>query len=66
MTPQSTSDSILEKGKLKSGIYRIQNVQLETFIDIEVHTREVCCRAFKSLGAGRGLVCRYRFIVVRV
>jgi len=57
MTLHSTSDSssILEGGKLKPGIYKIQNIQCETYLDIEVHTREVCCRAAKSLGEGRGL-----------
>jgi len=61
MTPHSTNDSssILENGKLKSGIYKIQNIKSETYLDIEVYTREVCCRPAKSLGEGRGFVCRY-------
>ena len=58
MTLHSTSDSssIFENGKLRPGIYKIQNIQSETFLDIEIHTREVCCRPAKDLGEGRGFV----------
>ena len=58
MNLDSTSDSssILEGGRLKPGIYKIQNVSTETYLDIEVQTREVCCRPAKDLGEGRGLV----------
>jgi len=57
MTVNSTSDSasIFKDGKLKSGIYKIQNIYAETFLDIEVHSREVCCRPANNLGEGRGL-----------
>ncbi|KAF9649756.1 hypothetical protein BDM02DRAFT_1746445 [Thelephora ganbajun] len=56
MTPHSTGSpsSILEGGKLKPGIYKIQNIRSETFLDIEVYTREACCRPAKDLGEGRG------------
>ncbi|KAF9649748.1 hypothetical protein BDM02DRAFT_1745439 [Thelephora ganbajun] len=58
MTLHSTSNpsSIFEDGKLKPGIYKIQNIQTETYLDIEVHTRRVCCRPVKDIGEGRGLV----------
>ena len=58
MTPNSTNKptSILQNGKLKAGIYKIQNLRTETYLDIEVHLREVCCRPVKDLGEGRGLV----------
>ena len=58
MTLHSTTDptSILEDGKLKPGIYKIQNLKCETFIDIITHAREVCCRPARDLGEGRGLV----------
>ena len=61
MTLHSTSDSssIFENGKLKSGIYKIQNIQSETYLDIEVYKREVCCRPAQNLGEGRGFVCRH-------
>ena len=60
MTQNSTSDSpsILKDGKLKPGIYKIQNINTETYVDVEVHTREVRCRPAKDLGEGRGLVSR--------
>jgi len=60
MTLRSTSDSsILENGKLKPGIYKIQNIHNETYLDIEVLTREMCCRPAEKLGEGRGFVCRH-------
>ena len=61
MTLRSTSDSssILENGKLKPGIYKIQNIQSEAYLDIEVPTREVCCRPAQNLGEGRGFVRRH-------
>ena len=60
MTPHSTNDSsIFKDGKMKPGIYKIQNINTETYLDIEVHKREVCCRPAKDLGEGRGLVSRY-------
>ena len=52
----SDSSSIFEGGKLKPGIYKIKNIYTETFVDIEVHSREICCRPAKDLGEGRGLV----------
>jgi len=56
MTPNSTSDSssIFKDGKLKPGTYKIRNIQSETYLDIEVHSREVCCRPTKDLEEGRG------------
>ena len=61
MTLNSTSDSpsIFKDGKLKPGIYKIQNINIEAYVDVEVHTREVCCRPANDLGEGRGLVSRY-------
>ena len=64
MPLRSTNDSssIFQDGKLKPGIYKIQNIQSETYLDIEVHLRELCCRPSKDLGEGRGFVCRYPLI----
>ena len=61
MTLHSTnnSSSIFENGKLKPGIYKIQNIKSEAYLDIEVATREVCCRPAQNLGEGRGFVCRH-------
>ena len=61
MALRSTSDSpsIFQDGKLKPGIYKIQNIETETYLDVEVHLREVCCRPAENLGEGRGFVRRY-------
>ena len=61
MTSSSASDSfsILKDGKLKPGIYKIQSVRTDTYLDAEVYKREVCCRPAKDLGEGRGLVSWY-------
>ena len=58
MTLKSTSNtsSILQDGKLKPGIYKIQNVYTETWVDIEVHSRAVCCRPTGNIEEGNGLV----------
>jgi len=57
MTFNSPPDSlsIFKNGKLKPGIYKIQNIFTETYVDIEVHSRGVCCRPAKDLEEGRGL-----------
>lgn len=67
MTHHSNQDciSIFKDGKLKEGIYKIQNIETENYADIEVHTREVCCRPAKDLGEGRGIVCPLFFITAR-
>lgn len=68
MTLHSSNDSssILKDGKLKPGIYKIQNIEAETYLDIELLTREMCCRPAKDLGEGRGLVRRYPSFAVHV
>ena len=48
--------SIFEDGKLKPGIYKIQNLYSQTYMEIHEHSREVCCRPAASLEEGRGLV----------
>jgi len=68
MVPNPTSDppSIFEKGRLKPGIYKIQNILSETYADIEVATRAMCCRPARDLEEGRGLVRRYPPSVVHI
>jgi len=55
----SDSSSIFNGGQLKPGIYKIQNIKTETYLDSEVDTKEVCCRPAKDIGEGKGLVSRY-------
>jgi len=62
----STSPSVFEDGKLRPGIYKIQNIYTETFLDIDIHSRDVCCRPAGSLGEGRGIVSRRSSSGVRV
>jgi len=66
MTPNPTdeSSSILQDGKLKSGIYKIWNISTETYADIEVQSRNVCCRPAQNLGEGNGLVRSFHQFVV--
>ena len=54
--PTMAPPSIFENGKLKPGIYKIQSISTETYLDIDVPSREVCGRPKKDLGEGRGLV----------
>ena len=50
------SPSIFQNGKLKPGVYKFQNLLTETYLDIHLHSTELCCRPAKDLAAGRGLV----------
>jgi len=54
----TTSDSlsIFKDGKLKPGIYKIQNLRAQTYMDVHEHLREVCCRPATALEEGRGFV----------
>ena len=54
--PTMAPSSIFENGKLKPGIYKIQSISTETYLDIDVPSREVCGRPKKDLGEGRGFV----------
>ena len=51
----SDSSSIFEGGRLKPGIYKIQNLYSQTYLDIHEHSRETCCRPAHNL-EGKGLV----------
>jgi len=56
--------SIFQDGKLKPGIYKIWNILTETYADIEVHSRNVCCRPDQNLKEGNGLVRSFRHSLV--
>ena len=57
--------SIFERGKVKPGIYKIQNLQTEGYLDIHLHSMEMCCRPANDLGVGRGLVRGYSPSAIR-
>ena len=61
MTLTSTSDplSIFKGEKPKPGVYKIQNIHSETYLDVEIRSRGLCCRPSKDLDEGRGLVRWY-------
>ena len=65
-TSTSDSPSIFKDGKLKPGIYKIQSLYNEAFLDVEEHSREIYCRSFQDLREGRGLVRRQTLCIVRV
>jgi len=56
LTSTDNSLSIFKDGKLKPGPYKIQNIFSETYLDFEVHSREICCRLGTDLGEGKGIV----------
>ena len=58
MSKNSTSSfsSSFERGRLKPGVYKIQNVYAETFVDIHEHSKELCCRPYRDLEPEKGLV----------
>ena len=57
MTLASTSShaSVFKDGRLKPGVYKIQNVVGQTYVDLREYTRELCCRPATALEGG-GLV----------
>lgn len=60
MTSTRTPPSIFERcGTLKPGVYKIQNLYAETYLDIHEHSGGVCCRPFNDLEPGKGLVRLY-------
>ena len=64
-TSTGNSSSIFEDGKLKPGIYKIQNLYSEAFLDIHEHSREMCCRPARDLGEERGIVRQHPFPMAR-
>ena len=48
--------TILEHGRLKPGLYKIQNLVSKTYVDIHQHSMELCCRPASSLEKDDGIV----------
>ena len=48
--------TIFRDGRLKPGIYNIQNVLTQTYLDIDVPKRPVYYRPAQNLQEGNGLV----------
>ena len=51
-----TDPSIFQGGKLKPGVYKIQNIVSKSYVDIKDHVRELCGRPSTALENGRGQV----------
>lgn len=47
---------IFQDGKLKPGVYKIQNLYTDTYLDVHLHSMELCCRPAKDLENKRGFV----------
>ena len=65
LTSTDDSVSILKDGKLKPGVYKIQNIVGQTYVDIREHSRELCGRPATVL-EGKGLVgsCPYLALTI--
>ena len=48
--------SIFKDGKLKPGIYKIQNIVGQTYLEVRDHSKQLCCRSATALKDGNGLV----------
>ncbi|KAF9781833.1 hypothetical protein BJ322DRAFT_1078655 [Thelephora terrestris] len=53
---RTSLSSNFQDGDLRPGVYRIQNLYSETYLDIHEHSKELCCRPFRDLEPTRGLV----------
>ncbi|KAF9777282.1 hypothetical protein BJ322DRAFT_1188119 [Thelephora terrestris] len=56
LTAEKDSPSMFEDGKLKPGIYKIQNIVGQNVRDIRDHSQELCCRPpllLKDKGCGK-------------
>jgi len=57
MTLSSTcgSSSIFQGDELKPGVYKIQNLSTENYLDVHLRSMQLCCRPAKDLEGKRGL-----------
>ena len=60
LTMTSTPTKIFKDGKLRPGIYKIQNLQSKGFLDANEYSKEICCHPVK--GPTEGLVRRYPYL----
>jgi len=50
-----TPTSIFQGDELNSGVYKIQNLYTENYLDLHLHSKKLCCRPAKDLEGKRGL-----------
>jgi hypothetical protein len=56
VSPPDDPMSIFADGKLRSGVYRIQNLYCQTYLEILEHSKELCCRPATALSPQDALV----------
>jgi len=56
LTSTDNSVSIFKDGKLKPGIYKIQNIVGQTYLEVRNHSKQLCCRSATALKDGNELV----------
>jgi hypothetical protein len=61
-TNEMPSSSILENGKLKPGIYQIQNLAGQTYVEMQESERQLCGRPATVLSTGDGVVRSARIL----
>ena len=54
--PADDPAPIFQDGRLRPGVYKIQNLKSETYLDVIQHSKELCCRPARDLEDGKGLV----------
>ena len=54
--PTDDPMSIFVDGKLIPGVYKIQNLYCETYLEIVEHSKELCCRPAAALSPQDALV----------
>lgn len=57
-SPASDPMSIFVDGKLKSGVYKVQNLASQTYLEVLDHSKELCCRIAAVLTPKDALVIR--------
>ena len=55
--PSNDPMSMFVNGKLRPGVYKVQNLTGQTYLEILEDTKEVCCRPAAVLSPQDALVC---------
>jgi hypothetical protein len=56
VSPPDDPMSIFVDGRLKSGVYKIQNLYHQMYLEILEHSKELCCRPATALSPQDALV----------
>jgi len=58
--------SIFKDGKVKPGVYKIQGLYHQNYLDIQEHSKQLWCYPARDLEDGKGLVSLHLKFVVPV